>query len=332
MGALDDLIGASPTSPTINTPSSYGDTWSNRFGIATDQMQKSMYGGLGVIADNLDDYIPETAIALKEFAKAGERKELQQLYSRPQPTRSAEITEAWKDIKKEADEGDVLEAALRGGQWLHDATAVALPSLGVAGAALVGGTVIGGISDTVFSNFTLNTENLTFIMVSKQDVEDISGVGNQTLFKIEGDGGDTYANRFYFTKSAWGGSANDLYMTVYYGGTPTINLVPTTGGPLWTTEDRLITARTESGTNNTKIQVDNNTEITGTITASENFTLTTSAGKTSVSIGADVSYSLVPNTNYWGGRVYEVLLFNKTLSDTELTLVKNYINTKYALW
>ena len=100
MGALDDLIGASPTSPTINTPSSYGDTWSNRFGIATDQMQKSMYGGLGVIADNLDDYIPETAIALKEFAKAGERKELQQLYSRPQPTRSAEITEAWKDIKK----------------------------------------------------------------------------------------------------------------------------------------------------------------------------------------------------------------------------------------
>ena len=32
-------------------------------------MQKSMYGGLGVIADKLDDYIPENAAALKQFAK-----------------------------------------------------------------------------------------------------------------------------------------------------------------------------------------------------------------------------------------------------------------------
>ena len=46
------------------------------------------------------------------------------------------------------EEGDVLEAALRGGQWLHDATATALPSLGVAGAALVGGTLAGGITAT----------------------------------------------------------------------------------------------------------------------------------------------------------------------------------------
>jgi hypothetical protein len=142
-----DLFGESTTS-IQSIDSGAGDTWSNRFGIATDQMQKSMYGGLGVIADKLDDYTPENAAALKQFAEEGKQKELQQLLSRPQPTRSAEITEAWKDIKKEADEGDVLEAALRGGQWLHDATAAALPSLGVAGAALVGGTVIGGITAT----------------------------------------------------------------------------------------------------------------------------------------------------------------------------------------
>ena len=203
---------------------------------------------------------------------------------------------------------------------------------GLRGGVSTNGTVIGGISDTVFSNYTLNTQNLTFIMVSKQDVEDISGVGNQTLFKIEGDGGDTYSNRFYFTKNAWGGAVNDLHMSVHYGGTPTINLVPSGGGPLWTTEDRLITTRTTSGTNNTKIQVDNNTEITGTVTASEDFTLTTSVGKTSVSIGVEVNTYLTPNTNYWGGRVYEIILFNRTLSDAELTLVKNYINTKYALW
>ena len=150
MGALDDLIGASPTSaPHIPIPDpSVANSWSNRFGIATDHMQKSLYGGLGVIADKLDDYIPENAASLKQYAEEGKQYELQSLAYRPEPTRSVEITEAWKDIKKEADEGDVLEAALRGGQWLHDATATALPSLGVAGAALVGGTLAGGVTAT----------------------------------------------------------------------------------------------------------------------------------------------------------------------------------------
>ena len=107
-----------------------------------------MYGGLGVIADKLDDYLPENAASLKQYAEEGKQTELQQLLSRPEPTRSVEITEAWTDIKREMDEGDVLEAALRGGQWLHDATATALPSLGVAGAALVGGTLAGGVTAT----------------------------------------------------------------------------------------------------------------------------------------------------------------------------------------
>ena len=150
MGALDDLIGASPTSAPhipISDPS-IANSWSNIFGIATDHMQKSMYGGLGVIADKLDDYIPESAASLKQYAEEGKQTELRQLLSRPEPTRSVEITEAWTDIKREMDEGDVLEAALRGGQWLHDATATALPSLGVAGAALVGGTLAGGVTAT----------------------------------------------------------------------------------------------------------------------------------------------------------------------------------------
>ena len=68
-----DLFGESTTS-IQSIDSDAGDTWSNRFGIATDQMQKSMYGGLGVIADNLDDYIPETAIALKEFASRRKKR------------------------------------------------------------------------------------------------------------------------------------------------------------------------------------------------------------------------------------------------------------------
>ena len=142
-----DLFGG-PSELLKSMDSSIANSWGNRFGIATDHMQKSMYGGLGVIADKLDDYLPENAASLKQYAEEGKQTELQQLLSRPEPTRSVEITEAWKDVKKEMDEGDVLEAALRGGQWLHDATATALPSLGVAGLALVGGTLAGGVTAT----------------------------------------------------------------------------------------------------------------------------------------------------------------------------------------
>ena len=149
-GALADMLLGSTRAGKQLSPvqDTRGNTWSNIFGIATDHMQKSLYGGLGVIADKLDDYLPENAASLKQYAEEGKQAELRQLLSRPEPTRSVEITEAWKDIKKEMDEGDVLEAALRGGQWLHDATATALPSLGVAGAALVGGTLAGSITAT----------------------------------------------------------------------------------------------------------------------------------------------------------------------------------------
>jgi len=164
MPTINEILGVTPSSAVsgdvlsvLDTGADYdamdkeylgGNTWSNIFGIATDHMQKSLYGGLGVIADKLDDYLPENAASLKQYAEEGKQAELRQLLSRPEPTRSVEITEAWKDIKKEMDEGDVLEAALRGGQWLHDATATALPSLGVAGAALVGGTLAGSITAT----------------------------------------------------------------------------------------------------------------------------------------------------------------------------------------
>ena len=125
MPTINEILGVTPSSPVsgdvlsvLDTGTDYdamdkeylgGNTWSNIFGIATDHMQKSLYGGLGVIADKLDDYLPENAASLKQYAEEGKQYELQSLAYRPEPTRSVEITEAWKDIKKEADEGDVVE-------------------------------------------------------------------------------------------------------------------------------------------------------------------------------------------------------------------------------
>ena len=135
-----DILG---TGQPVFDPS-VANSWGNRFAIATDQMQQSMWSGLGVIADVLQDYSPESAASLKQYSLEGIQRNIEQITSKPQPTRSAEITEAWTDIRREMDEGDVTEALLRGAAWLKDATAEALPSLGTTGAALVGGTLVGG--------------------------------------------------------------------------------------------------------------------------------------------------------------------------------------------
>jgi len=60
--------------------------------------------------------------------------------------------------------------------------------------------------------------------------------------------------------------------------------------------------------------------------------MTTAAGDVRIYLGTGGNHLLQPNTLTWGGRIYEIMVFNRTLSDAELTLVKNYINTKYALW
>ena len=137
------VLGGDQKDPAYFNPS-VANSWGNRFAIATDQMQKSMYQGLGVIADKLYDYDPESSASLKDFSNQGIQRNIEQISRKPQPTRSAEITEAWTDVKREMDEGDVTEALLRGATWLKDATAEALPSLGTTGAALVGGTLAGG--------------------------------------------------------------------------------------------------------------------------------------------------------------------------------------------
>jgi len=136
-----DILG---TGQPVFDPS-VANSWGNRFAIATDQMQQSMWSGLGVIADVLQDYSPESAASLKQYSLEGIQRNIEQITSKPQPTRSAEITEAWTDIRREMDEGDVTEALLRGAAWLKDASATALPSLGTMGAAYVGGTFAGGI-------------------------------------------------------------------------------------------------------------------------------------------------------------------------------------------
>ena len=130
------------------------NSWSNRFAIGIDNTQASMFKGLDLIADVAADFNPEGAQSLKKYAQRGIIKNQREAASKPQPTRTASLTEASKEIGQDVAEGEFFDAAARSLLLLKDMSAEALPSMlptlgafaGTAVAApLIGATpIVGG--------------------------------------------------------------------------------------------------------------------------------------------------------------------------------------------
>ena len=116
----------------------YANSWTNRFNIATDNMQSSLYKGLNLIADSLDETFPEASGNLKQYALEGIERNRQQIAAKPQPTRSASFSDRYGDIRGEFSEGDILGGIKESLILAKDLSAEALPALGVSGGALVG--------------------------------------------------------------------------------------------------------------------------------------------------------------------------------------------------
>ena len=116
----------------------YANSWSNRFNIATDNMQSSLYKGLDLVADSLDETFPEASGNLKQYALEGIERNLQQISAKPQPTRSSSFSDRYGDIKGEFSEGDILGGIKESLSLAKDLSAEALPSLAISGGALIG--------------------------------------------------------------------------------------------------------------------------------------------------------------------------------------------------
>ena len=119
----------------------YANSWTNRFNIATDNMQSSLYSGLNLIADSLDETFPEASGNLKQYALEGIERNLQQISEKPQPTQSTDFKQRASDIKNEFGEGDIIDGIIKSLVYVKDLSAEALPSLGVVGGSLIGAAV-----------------------------------------------------------------------------------------------------------------------------------------------------------------------------------------------
>lgn len=117
-------------------PDGYENSWGNRFAIATDKMQESLYKGVDLIADITG------AEDLKKYAQEGIQRNIKQAAEKPQPTRTASFTEGGAEVIDEIKEGDILGAINRGLLLFKDMSAEVLPSMApVLGGALVAAPV-----------------------------------------------------------------------------------------------------------------------------------------------------------------------------------------------
>jgi len=113
-------------------PDGYENSWGNRFAIATDKMQESLYKGVDLIADITG------AEDLKSYAQEGIQRNIKQAAEKPQPTRTASFTEGGAEVIDEIKEGDILGAINRGLLLFKDMSAEVLPSM----APVLGGAIV----------------------------------------------------------------------------------------------------------------------------------------------------------------------------------------------
>ena len=166
---LDDTVssgdyfksGTIEETPPVIYDDEFANSWSNRFSIATDNMQSSLYKGLDLVADSLDDYFPDSSASLKNYATKGIERNIQEAASHPQPTRTASFTDRYGEIKSDFNEGEILEGLKNSFILAKDLSAEALPSIGVSGAALLGSfaaaPVIGSVPIVGTTAATLTT-------------------------------------------------------------------------------------------------------------------------------------------------------------------------------
>ena len=198
------------------------------------------------------------------------------------------------------------------------------------------GDVYGGISASAYSDVTLYFETISIFVVCKADVEDISS--EESAIHIRGVNGSDQQT-FNLTKPH---SSDNAGFQVVYGGDPATHIMIFTAESNWTTEDRLMSIVTASGPSATRIEKNDGVALNiptgsgefsfGTILANEQLDMRTIAGKVGFSIGSQHNAALNTNSKNFEGRIYEVLIYNRSITTAERTLIKNYINTKYDLW
>ena len=186
----------------------------------------------------------------------------------------------------------------------------------------------GGVSATKFSDLVMTSQNMTTFAVVQNDVVDTTG--SRYVLTVYGHTAtaDTDVGSFQSTKQ------NDDTFESRWLNTGSTTEDVTTSSAI-DTNLNLITTIGDSGTNAAKLEFNGSVQDSETLDSNFTINLTKQSNNTTgrpfVNLGCLTSLDTGATSLSWTGKIYEVLVFNKTLSASEITNIKAYFRNKYGL-
>ena len=192
-----------------------------------------------------------------------------------------------------------------------------------------GGTVTGGTTGSVLSTATIDLQNYTAVVVCQPT--SATPAADETIFILGGDSSDTsgeFVSLEFKHETSSGADDNDFQHKVAHQSSTTDMSINSTAN-IATDVNVFMVRATESGSNQCKLYLNGTLDVTQTTwESSEAITFTEDHSAFCIGTGYRFTHGLVLNT-YFAGNVYEVLFYNKTLTDAEVTDLNNYLVSKY---
>jgi len=191
------------------------------------------------------------------------------------------------------------------------------------------GTVTGGTTGSVLSTATIDLQNYTAVIVCQPNSSTPSA--DETIFTLGGDSSDTSGEfvSLDFKHNTSSGADDDDFQHNVAHESGTTGLQITSSANIATAISVFMVRTTESNSNQAELYKNGALDVTQTTWESgEAITFTEDHSAICIGTGYRFTHGAVLNP-YFAGNVFEVLFYNKTLTDAEVTDLNNYLVSKY---
>lgn len=189
----------------------------------------------------------------------------------------------------------------------------------------------GAVSVNEFSTAQIDAQALSIVAVVKPDSDTPST--DETIFDTSGKNlGDGASNQWQFLNESSGDYGR---MFFYYSDDANDDLAGSTD---LGTNKQILTSISAAGANASKIYINTTQDGTATVDGNNVQIFNADASQSGNTRGSGISIGVGINglsamiQYYWEGRIYEVLVFNQSLSDSDRDLLWNYLNTKHSIY
>tara|TARA_Y100001937_G_C7085376_1_gene315109 strand:+ start:317 stop:1264 length:948 start_codon:yes stop_codon:yes gene_type:complete len=188
----------------------------------------------------------------------------------------------------------------------------------------------GGVAFNKFSDVVMDMRNFTVIQVLKHDDADID-ISNDFSFEMQGYANETSSDfaLFYGLKDR---NSPDKYKILYIG--DSLSDEVETNGQL-DTNPHVLFSRSKNETNGFILKIDGttqtDTETPEALTFHFDSSSDTGAGSAAVCIGGMNSGNLGGVANSWQGGIYEIMVYNRGITDDEMADLNIYLAQKYGI-